>query len=183
MFIFKLELEDGTPADPPTFTAAVPNWKAGDTIPLGPGRSLRVVEVRDGLLVVAVRWVSTFTSGRNSAKPIAVLQTDEGVEAGGNGTDGVTPARFIRPVAPPRSFRQQRQTAYRPMSSAADPDIEALVRLEAACQLAIDALPKLPTETAKRLRKPIQELCHVTREELIRINPDKAKNFTRPAAE
>lgn len=52
MFTFKLELEDGTPADPPTFTAAVPNWKGGDTIPLRPGRSLRVVEVREGVLVV-----------------------------------------------------------------------------------------------------------------------------------
>ena len=52
MFTFKLELEDGTPADPPTFTAAVPNWKAGDTIPLGPGRSLRVVAVRERVLVV-----------------------------------------------------------------------------------------------------------------------------------
>ena len=69
------------------------------------------------------------------------------------------------------------------MSTTAGPKIEALIGLEAACQLAIDALPKLPAETANRLRKPIQELCHVTREELIRINPDNAKNFTRPAAE
>ena len=53
MFKFKLVLEDGTPADPPTFTAAVPNWKAGDTIPLGAGRLLRVIEVREGVLVVA----------------------------------------------------------------------------------------------------------------------------------
>jgi hypothetical protein len=32
----KLELEDGTPAEPPTFRS-VPgvSWKAGDTIPLG----------------------------------------------------------------------------------------------------------------------------------------------------
>ena len=52
-FIYKLVLEDGTPADPPTFTAAVPNWKADDKIPLGPGRSLRVAEVREGELVVA----------------------------------------------------------------------------------------------------------------------------------
>lgn len=51
MFTFKLEFEDGTPAEPPTLTAAVPNWKAGDTIPLG-GRTLRVVEVREGVLVV-----------------------------------------------------------------------------------------------------------------------------------
>ena len=45
-FMFRLEQEDGSPADPPTLRAAVPNWRPGDTIPLG-GRSLRVVEVRD----------------------------------------------------------------------------------------------------------------------------------------
>ena len=52
MFKYQLVLEDGTPADPPTFTAAVPNWKAGDKIPLGPRGSLGVVEVRQGVLVV-----------------------------------------------------------------------------------------------------------------------------------
>lgn len=47
-FIFRLEHEDGTPADPPTFHTAVSNWDAGDTIPLGNDRTLRVVEVRSG---------------------------------------------------------------------------------------------------------------------------------------
>jgi hypothetical protein len=47
-FAFTLERESGTPADPPTLQAAVPNWSAGDTIPLGPGRTLRVVEIRPG---------------------------------------------------------------------------------------------------------------------------------------
>jgi hypothetical protein len=47
-FAFKLEHEDGTPADPPTFSTAVPNWSPGNTIPLGGGRTLRVVEVRPG---------------------------------------------------------------------------------------------------------------------------------------
>jgi hypothetical protein len=68
------------------------------------------------------------------------------------------------------------------MTEPQDPKIEALVRLEAACQLAIDALPKLPAETAQRLREPIRDLCDITRQELIRIDPDLAKNFTRPAA-
>jgi hypothetical protein len=45
-FRFKLEHEDGTPADPPTLHTAVPNWQAGDTIPLGADRILRVVETR-----------------------------------------------------------------------------------------------------------------------------------------
>jgi hypothetical protein len=53
VFTFKLVLENGTPADPPAFTAAVPNWKPGDKIPLGRGRTLRVVEVREGELVIA----------------------------------------------------------------------------------------------------------------------------------
>ena len=47
-FTFKLEHEDGTPADPPVLQTAVPNWKADDTIPLSADRSLRVVAVRSG---------------------------------------------------------------------------------------------------------------------------------------
>ena len=35
-FIYKLENEDGTPADPPTFRSSPgTSWNAGDTIPLG----------------------------------------------------------------------------------------------------------------------------------------------------
>ena len=45
-FTFRLELADGTPAEPPTFAAAVPTWRAGDTIHLG-RRTLRVLAVRD----------------------------------------------------------------------------------------------------------------------------------------
>lgn len=47
-FDFKLEYADGTPADPPTLRAAVPNWHAGDTIHLPRERSLRVIETRLG---------------------------------------------------------------------------------------------------------------------------------------
>jgi hypothetical protein len=47
-FAFRLEREDGTPADPPTLKAAVPDWHAGDTIPLGRDRVLRVVDIRLG---------------------------------------------------------------------------------------------------------------------------------------
>lgn len=43
---FRLQRTDGSPADPPTFQTTVPNWQAGDVIPLG-GRSLRLDEVRD----------------------------------------------------------------------------------------------------------------------------------------
>ena len=45
-FMYRLELEDGTPAEPPTFRTAVPTWSAGDTIPQGRGM-LRVVALRD----------------------------------------------------------------------------------------------------------------------------------------
>jgi hypothetical protein len=46
-FMFRLELEDGTPADPPMFRSAPGvTWSAGDTIPLV-ARTLRVVAVRD----------------------------------------------------------------------------------------------------------------------------------------
>jgi hypothetical protein len=40
-FIYKLEHEDGTPADPRTFKTAMPNWRPGETIPLGRDRTLR----------------------------------------------------------------------------------------------------------------------------------------------
>jgi hypothetical protein len=40
-FTFRLEHQDGTPADPPTLHTAVPNWSAGDTIPLRAGHVSR----------------------------------------------------------------------------------------------------------------------------------------------
>jgi hypothetical protein len=45
-FLFRLETKNGLPAEPPTLSSAVPNWRAGDTIALG-GRTLRVVGIRD----------------------------------------------------------------------------------------------------------------------------------------
>jgi hypothetical protein len=45
-FLFRLETAVGEPADPPTLSAAVPNWGAGDTTHLG-RRTLRVVGRRD----------------------------------------------------------------------------------------------------------------------------------------
>jgi hypothetical protein len=47
-FHYRLEHQDGTPADPPTFTTAVPTWRPGDTIPLGPGKTFRVVQLLPG---------------------------------------------------------------------------------------------------------------------------------------
>jgi hypothetical protein len=45
-FLFGLETADGAAAEPSTLSSAVPNWRAGDTIPLGK-RTLRVVAIRD----------------------------------------------------------------------------------------------------------------------------------------
>jgi hypothetical protein len=45
-FLFRLETAEGVAADPSTLETVVPNWKAGDTIPLG-RRMLRVVGIRD----------------------------------------------------------------------------------------------------------------------------------------
>ena len=48
-FHYRLEHQDGTPADPPTFHTAIPNWGPGDEIPLGAGKTLRVVEIRHAM--------------------------------------------------------------------------------------------------------------------------------------
>jgi hypothetical protein len=45
-FLFRLEMEDGSLADPPTLSVAVPNMRVGDIIPLG-RRTLLVVGKRD----------------------------------------------------------------------------------------------------------------------------------------
>jgi hypothetical protein len=46
-FSFRLELADGTPADPPTFrSSAGTSWNVGDVLYLG-RKTLRVVEIRD----------------------------------------------------------------------------------------------------------------------------------------
>ena len=45
-FLFRLETADGARAEPSTLRTAVPNWRPGDTIPLG-HRTLRVVGIRD----------------------------------------------------------------------------------------------------------------------------------------
>jgi hypothetical protein len=45
-FIFRLERADGSPAEPRTLEAAVPNWRAGDVISLG-RRQLHVIGTRD----------------------------------------------------------------------------------------------------------------------------------------
>jgi hypothetical protein len=64
-FAFRLEHEDGTPADPPTLKAAVPDWRAGNTIALGRGRMLRVVGTR--------------VEEGSDGEPVSVLVVEEAV--------------------------------------------------------------------------------------------------------
>jgi hypothetical protein len=58
-FTYRLELADGTPADPPTVTTQVSHWRVGEVIPVPRGKDLRVVatvagftEDEDPVLVV-----------------------------------------------------------------------------------------------------------------------------------
>jgi hypothetical protein len=67
-FTFRLEREDGTPAEPPTLKTAVPNWSAGDTIPLGRDKTLRVVEVQLGGDDESVLIVEDLAEGASSAE-------------------------------------------------------------------------------------------------------------------
>jgi hypothetical protein len=44
-FTVRLELADGTPAEPPSIGSTVTNWRTGDVIPIAADRSLRVVGI------------------------------------------------------------------------------------------------------------------------------------------
>jgi hypothetical protein len=49
--------------------------------------------------------------------------------------------------------------------------LEALIKLEVACRLALEFLPKPPAETEEVLREPIETLCSVTGRELESLQP------------
>jgi hypothetical protein len=49
--------------------------------------------------------------------------------------------------------------------------VEALIKMEVACRLALESLPKLPNETEQALRHHIETLCEVTERELKRLQP------------
>ena len=51
-FHFSLVFVDGRPAEPGRFVTAVPGWRPGDPIFIRPGLAYRVVEAREGVLVV-----------------------------------------------------------------------------------------------------------------------------------
>src|SRR5690349_18044980 len=50
-----------------------------------------------------------------------------------------------------------------------DETVEALIKMEVACRLALESLAKLPAETEQALRRHIEKLCEVTERELNRL--------------
>ena len=52
-----------------------------------------------------------------------------------------------------------------------DEALQALIKLEVACRLALESLPALPEQAEHALRDPIEELCRLTQRELERVQP------------
>jgi hypothetical protein len=44
-FTFTMRLVDGPPADPPTFTSAIPDWRVGDDVRVGSEVRYRIVAI------------------------------------------------------------------------------------------------------------------------------------------
>jgi hypothetical protein len=49
--------------------------------------------------------------------------------------------------------------------------LQALIKMEVACRLALESLPELPRETEQALRAPIEKLCELTGRALDRLQP------------
>ena len=49
--------------------------------------------------------------------------------------------------------------------------LQALIKMEVACRLALESLPELPRETEEALRDPIDTLCKTTEREIERLRP------------
>ena len=49
--------------------------------------------------------------------------------------------------------------------------LQALIKMEVACRLALESLPELPRETEEALREPIETLCNITGQEIERLRP------------
>jgi hypothetical protein len=58
--------------------------------------------------------------------------------------------------------------------------LQAVIKMEVACRLALESLPDLPRETEEALRAPIETLCKVTAAELERLQPGLAAGDGRP---
>jgi hypothetical protein len=49
--------------------------------------------------------------------------------------------------------------------------LQALIKMEVACRLALESLPELPRETEQALRAPIEKLCELSGQALDRLQP------------
>ena len=49
--------------------------------------------------------------------------------------------------------------------------LQALIKMEVACRLALESLPKLPRETGDALREPVDQLCKISEREIERLRP------------
>jgi hypothetical protein len=81
-FSFRLGRKDGTPADPPTLKAAVPNWGPGDLIALSRARALRVVDIPDDDADQAPVLVVEETGPEGPLRPDLVFRRLEGRRLG-----------------------------------------------------------------------------------------------------
>jgi hypothetical protein len=49
--------------------------------------------------------------------------------------------------------------------------LEAIIKMEVACRLGLESLPRLPKDSAAALREAVENLCDVTERELRRLKP------------
>jgi hypothetical protein len=56
--------------------------------------------------------------------------------------------------------------------------LEALIKMEVACRLGLESLPRLPKESADKLRQLIEGFCDVTERELERLKPGYKREGT-----
>jgi hypothetical protein len=59
--------------------------------------------------------------------------------------------------------------------------LQALIKMEVACRLALESLPALPRETEEALKEPINTLCQVTERELERLRPGFLNRKAEPS--
>jgi hypothetical protein len=58
----------------------------------------------------------------------------------------------------------------------AEKKLQALIKIEVACRLALESLPELPRETQQALRAPIEKLCELSVRALDRLEAGFARD-------
>ncbi len=84
---------------------------------------------------------------------------------------GVTATESLGQLGAPSRFREPSSSRYLSPLTYDEKTVEALIKMEVACRLALESLPTLPTETEEALREHIETLCEVTERELKRLQP------------